>query len=644
MITPFPISSPKPAPRETLPSYFSRVAATWCTEVVDLALDMGTNFKSLIAGDEKALEAARYWARLSTDECDELLSWTGTRAGNVQLSFRGEVYGSRSLRNPSVRGCPCCLREDADGHDGPSLAAYVIRGDWQFREANICIRHSRPLVTLWTETDPRKRFNIGVQMQAIERQILSGELDPAPVQTDSYDKWLDERLRTGQDETWLRSFPLYPATIFCRLLGAVLSTSPLSTQANTEESGSVHEVGFQVARLGEMSIASALDAVAANTCGARDGPSQTFGPLYDFLANPEYGTEFEPFRQLLRGCIRRNWAIGAGEVVLGEETVERQFHSLLTAAREYGVGEAVLRPFLIEAGAIRPDDPRPNARLLFCAKTYHNLLAEIPSFVGVAAMKEATGTTRGELRALKEAGLLLPRTNDPKVKSPWSVPDGLAFVEGLRSIATETPGSEVPWERLLDSALRKKLSLRLFIEAVQDGRLKAGLLPNVSGFHGIVVRSTEVNLVVAEHQRQMPPPPAHADGARSAAEFGRASGLRDDGSFTRLIMQGHTPGLKAVNSRTHRAQYFVRQSDIEAFNARFISLAALCHETGMRHPAILSKLNRAGIGRFAPNGEDYGPLFLRSEVATVFPEFASNPRYGESEDPLMCSSGEVANP
>jgi hypothetical protein len=194
--------------------------------------------------------------------------------------------------------------------------------------------------------------------------------------------------------------------------------------------------------------------------------------------------------------------------------------------------------------------------------------------------------------------------------------------------------------------MRKKLSLRLFIEAVQDGRLKAGLLPNVSGFHGIVVRLTEVNLVVAEHQRKMPPAPAHADGARSAAEFGRASGLRGDGSFARLIMQGHTPGLKAVNSRTHRAQYFVRQSDIEAFNARFISLAALCHETGMHHPAILSKLNRAGIGRFAPNGEDYGQLFLRPEVATVFPEFASNPRYGESEDPLMCvcSSGEVAAP
>jgi hypothetical protein len=126
MITPLPISYPKPAPRETLPSYFSRVAATWCTEVVDLALDMGTNFRSLIAGDVKALEAARYWALLSTDECGELLSWTGTRVGNVQLSFRGEIYGSRSLRNPSVRGCPCCLREVPNPPSGVDIRARGI--------------------------------------------------------------------------------------------------------------------------------------------------------------------------------------------------------------------------------------------------------------------------------------------------------------------------------------------------------------------------------------------------------------------------------------------------------------------------------------------------------------------------------------
>jgi hypothetical protein len=87
-------------------------------------------------------------------------------------------------------------------------------------------------------------------------------------------------------------------------------------------------------------------------------------------------------------------------------------------------------------------------------------------------------------------------------------------------------------------------------------------------------------------------------------------------------LAGH-PGFVAT---AHLRGCFVRQSDIEAFNARFISLAALCHETGMRHPAILSKLNRAGIGRFAPNGEDYGQLFLRSEVAAVLPKLGTEPR------------------
>lgn len=35
----------------------------------------------------------------------EMLSWTGVQAGNVRMQFRGEIFVSRALRNPVMRGC-----------------------------------------------------------------------------------------------------------------------------------------------------------------------------------------------------------------------------------------------------------------------------------------------------------------------------------------------------------------------------------------------------------------------------------------------------------------------------------------------------------------------------------------------------------
>ncbi|MCE6957961.1 TniQ family protein [Cereibacter sphaeroides] len=53
---------------------------------------------------------------LSQDALRDMLSWTGKRTGNVRMTFRGEIFGSPALRNPKVRGCPSCLREDAAAH------------------------------------------------------------------------------------------------------------------------------------------------------------------------------------------------------------------------------------------------------------------------------------------------------------------------------------------------------------------------------------------------------------------------------------------------------------------------------------------------------------------------------------------------
>lgn len=47
-MTLLPISNPSPVPRETAFSYLSRLAATWDTDVIEVASDMGTSFKRFL--------------------------------------------------------------------------------------------------------------------------------------------------------------------------------------------------------------------------------------------------------------------------------------------------------------------------------------------------------------------------------------------------------------------------------------------------------------------------------------------------------------------------------------------------------------------------------------------------------------------
>jgi hypothetical protein len=131
-MTNLPVSNPTPIPRETLYSYLSRMAATWRTEAPDLAYDMGAPFRRLLNQDEEAFDALAGWADLKTGVMAELLSWTGVRAGNVRMEFRGELYVSRALRNPVMRGCPVCLRGTPPGRRARRMGRWPCGGIGSF--------------------------------------------------------------------------------------------------------------------------------------------------------------------------------------------------------------------------------------------------------------------------------------------------------------------------------------------------------------------------------------------------------------------------------------------------------------------------------------------------------------------------------
>ncbi len=54
--------------------------------------------------------------------------------------------------------------------------------------------------------------------------------------------------------------------------------------------------------------------------------------------------------------------------------------------------------------------------------------------------------------------------------------------------------------------------------------------------------------------------------------------------------------------------------DIESFHQRFVTLKTLSEESELHRNTIRGLLLASRVSRFAPDGEDFGPVYLRNEA------------------------------
>jgi hypothetical protein len=167
--------------RETVPSFLSRIAAMNGVGCTDFALDMGFSLKRIVHLDESALRQLANCGDLNPDQLEELISWTGRQIGDVRTDFRGEVFVTRAIVTPVVRGCPICLREDIQNDADKPLRHIVMRGHWQLREVNTCVLHSHPLVPLWEKPNRTARYDYSERFPEIVPKLMNGDFDQPTV-------------------------------------------------------------------------------------------------------------------------------------------------------------------------------------------------------------------------------------------------------------------------------------------------------------------------------------------------------------------------------------------------------------------------------------------------------------------------------
>ncbi|WP_276319611.1 TniQ family protein [Paenirhodobacter ferrireducens] len=603
----------EPVDRETLPSLFSRMAILNGTDAVNFALDLGITFRRILEQDEEAVAIFAERAGLSSTQLTELLSWTGERIGDVRMRFRKEVFVSRALRNPIVRGCPHCMREQAADQPHP-LRHIALRGDWLCRGVDICHQHRHPLVPLWSSSRPIERDNIGARLAEILPDLRTGSFDCVRIDPTDYDLWLDKRLSQGiaADDTWLASQPVFPAITLCEFIGAAL----LRKQGEVPDDRRAKATGFAFVSQGPDGIRAALDILMRSQDGGHIVTQGELGPLFNHLNSIYLDDDaFAVFRGILRDYFLEIWPLAPGDDLLGQAVTERRLHSLTSASKETGIGPAVLNDFLTEAGAFAPSDARADARKTFDAKAWQHILDEIPTLVGPSALRRAIGATLAELKGLKADGILVPRTNIATIKSPWRIADGQALLEELEAYAQPVAAEEPGWETIQLVHKRLDLPVGEIIAAIRTGSLHLGQRPDVSGYHGLVVEITEVAAFKAKSAPQRKPSTNKAE--VTAAAFARSAGIRGKGQFLALIEGGHTSAMLVVNPTTRRQEWRMSHDHISAFEASYTTPTLLSAETGAHRNTIRAVLQSEGIQPFRPNGLDVGPVYLRNVVEPV---------------------------
>lgn len=591
--------------RETAASWVSRRAAHFWVDAATFCTDKGTSLTALLQNSDDAFAAL---AELGESIPEAVRAWSPQLHGSGTRSFRGHVFPTKSLQTPVMRGCPQCLKEDAE-----TTGEMKMRGHWLVPHVAVCTIHQAALVALWREASPLRRFDSAPLLAGLRADILSGKLDQPQRELFQFDGWIEARLaHTEHPETWLDKHPLHATSNFCHLLGAVrlrLEDIPQS-RITPEDRPILYEMGFQVARYGREAILETLDALQRKPGSPHDGPKAIFPKLYDRLAH-DYRDhpDYSPFQDILREHMLATWPLGPGDDLLGEPVRERRLHSVRTAAQATGIDQRRLRKSLAAAKIVpEAEDGLPDAWEVFDAAAAGPVLESLTKLITAKDMAAAIHATRSQFDLLVEDGVLVPDLDAADVKAVWNPAQGQRFLDSILLGAQQLRQAQHGWEHLTKSAQRLKLRPVEIIEAIRDGRVtKVGNRMEWEGYAAIHVYYDDVAAALR-------PGPVDAKNIETFAKF---VGIGQPSMLKRMIEDGHVQTTTLKNPATKADQTYFTLDDEADFRERFVTPKLLTEIYGEPWQKLVRQLRDAGVEPVGGPTRPYGSIYLRHETDQV---------------------------
>lgn len=581
---------------------------------MELVKDIGISFKAFIDCETATLEEFRGWSRVSDTDWDNLLSWTGVRLADVKMQFRGEEFGTRSIRSPVMRGCPLCLAEDIQMDKGNPLQEMHLRGEWQIRWMHTCQDHDLPLVTLWEERTVRRRYNIFERFKELRPSITAENLQLPKEPKSTFEGWLFTRLLEGNDDTWFSDKSLYASAYFCDLLGGHLQWLRSGQVGRPKRNDrDALSIGFEASAFGLSDLEIALEEMASFVTSGRESRFRAFGDLYYYLDGELSGKqEFEPFREALRNFVSKNWIFTPGDMVLGRPYQESKSHSVTSAAQNLSIAPNALRKLLVEKGVIDHDDPRTNQMCIFDAQEHSAILETISKLISPPRMRQLIGASKSDFAQLVAEEIIVPWQDLPWSTRQWVPEVGQNFLGRLEAHSTPVQDVKFGYKKLSVATLHAGSTLAETLALIFSGQLSLVHPENDLRFSSFLVDSAELlSLVQSKRSQDV--------GSFSLAEFGRRIGIREEGFMNDL----HAAGIiKAEHAPDRRGRQLHRVSDtqIRSFLMTFCTVRNIVDVTDHHRNTILAKLRAKGIQCVSFEERNFSGLFYRKDVESVFPD------------------------
>lgn len=588
-------------------SYMSRLSARNGVSISTFGQDQDIPFRRVLDGEVAAI---RDLAWLGGVSAEGLAKSSPMKLKNSRHGFCGEYFPAKLIRSPIVRGCPLCLKEDAETSTSRREWSMALRGQWMLPYVTVCVKHKHPLVELWDVKHPNNRYDIASRMEQIASNIMSGDLDQKPREPKAFDIWLENRLTQRREEMWLDRHPLHAASTFCFLLGCALlrhAGTLTPAQVHPNKYWALYSAGYQVAHEGELAIHQELNRLLDLDADTKQGPKSIFPVLYDRLSR-DYrdNPDFAPFRKILREHLLRSWPLGIGDDLLGEPVTERRLHSVITASREYGIDQRRLRKMLESAGLVTSS--RPDKWTVFNAEAAALLLRSMTRLLPAKAFFENLNMSRSQFNLIVEDGFLKPSLDTSDTKNIWDPRSGQQFLESILAGAEPLRQAQHGWEHIAKSAMRLKQRPGALIQAIQDGLiLRIGKHMDFDGYASIYVYHDEVATALEQDQPN----------AMTLEVFAKAVGIRQPSYLKRLVTNGHTPASQLKNPKTNAMQPYITSENATQFHRKFYTLRTLSKATGLSWQKIAGALAASDVTPFSPDGGQYGKIYLKTDVQDV---------------------------
>lgn len=550
-------------------SFASRLAAANGRTMHGFLVDMRLMSGLLARGDEA--ELCRL-ARLGRTEADRLLSSALVKNG-VDFHFGGEKVQRAFVTLSKPRVCPACLVADIENGDGPPRTRPWGRVAWSISLVRTCPLHSAQLVSI----DAARR---GYVYQDIVSAVegCGGELgclahDADPVTPSGLETYVHERLGGMRPGGFLSTLPFYVAVRLTEMVGGMIlfGKNFHPNKLSSQDWLDAGREGYLVTSEGEEGIRDFLGQSFGNYLRSRRsvGGKVLFGSLHAWLLQSHKNPDYDPVRKLVREHVIDTLPVGPGDDILGTVT-RRRWHSLHSAAIEYGVHPKRLRKLLIEAGHIAPSDAKlSDARVLIDAEKVAAFLQSIATSMTGEEARRYVKATRIQWEIITREGFVQPMV--PSTGTNQAAYSRDALDEFLTSVVYSTGAKGRHLRHPSGAARSARCGLADVLRLLVDRKLKeVALYGRRSGFEGLRVNPAEV-------KRRVPRKPLPGLSMRQAAvRMGLAGNL-----MARLVAARLLPSSPIDGVSGNRPMRVITPEDADAFSARYITLSQAATSMGL---------------------------------------------------------------